>query len=278
MAALLENPLAYCREKVAHDTSSLYYATVFLAPEEKAFWLGLFTLNQELRQASIKQLEAGLSQIKLGWWRNALAGAQDDANPHPVIVALSRQLVTSINPEHWPTLIEAVASSCEAKRFNTQNDWDNMLRAELTPWMLLIGKRAGVEDTKALLEFWVASTQICQILRLAKYLENQFQPIPILLLQKYDVTAEQIRQRQHSEKTSALFQTLIQQRTQAANDAWTKTPLTLRLFSRPLRALFRMRLAEFKQHQPQFLLLKEQKTITPWKKFSIAWTTHVLRR
>jgi phytoene/squalene synthetase len=278
MPIQLENPLAYCREKVAHETSSLHYATVFLSTEDKAFWLGLFTLNQELRQACIKQLEAGLSQIKLGWWRNALSDEQDNTNQHPVIVAISRQFIHSIPTEHWPILIEAVASSCEPKRFNTQHDWDKMLKAELRPWMLLIGKRAKEEDTSSLLEFWVSATQVCQILRIAKYLDDQFQPIPISVLRHYGVTAEQIKQRQHDEKTTALFQALLEEKTQTANNAWNKIPLPLRLFSRPLRALFRMRLAEFYQHKPHFSLFREQKAISPWKKFSIAWTTHVLRR
>lgn len=278
MPIQLENPLAYCREKVAPETSSLHYATIFLSDEDKAFWLGLFTLNQELRQACIKQLEAGLTQIKLGWWRNALSGEQGNTNQHPVIVAISHQLIHSMPAEHWPVLIEAVASACEAKRFNTQQDWDNMLRTELKPWMPLIGKRAKVEDTAALLDFWVAATQVCQILRIAKYLDDQFQPIPISALQQYDVTAEQIKQRQHDEKTNALFQVLLEERSKVANAAWREIPLNLRLFSRPLRALFRMRLAEFKQHKPHFFLLREQKTITPWKKLSIAWTTHVMRR
>lgn len=278
MSSSLENALVYCQEKVAPEASSLHYATLFLPPQEKRFWLGLFALNQELRTASMKQLEAGLSQIKLGWWRQALSQAGQEPQPHPVIVAISQQTIARMPSEHWPTLIEAVVSSCEAKRFSTPNDWDHMLGLELEPWISLIGQHVGEDDTHALLAFWVAATQACQILRFAKYLDQQFQPIPISILQEYGVTAEQIRRREHDEKTSALFQAVFMQRAQVAEIAWKKIPLKLRLFSRPLRALFRMRLKEFSLHTPDFLLLREQKMITPWHKFSTAWTTHVLRR
>jgi phytoene/squalene synthetase len=278
MSSQLETPLAYCREKVASEGSSLHYATGFLSLEDRAFWLGLFSLNQELRNACMKQFEAGLTQIKLGWWRNTLANNEDNANRHPVTVAISQHVISSIPPEHWEALIEAVVSSCEAKRFNHQVDWDNTLKAEIRPWLPLMTARTGIDDTHALLAFWVASTQVCQVLRLAKYLDSQFQPIPISLLQQHGVTAEQFRLRQHDEKTTALFQAVMHAQIDAAHAAWHAMPVALRLFCRPLRALFRMRLAEFRLHSPHLLLLTEQKCLTPLRKFCTAWTTHVLRR
>jgi hypothetical protein len=66
MAVSLENPLAYCREKVCPEVSSLHYATLFQTDEFKAFWLGCFTLNHELRQACLKQMEAGPDPSEAG--------------------------------------------------------------------------------------------------------------------------------------------------------------------------------------------------------------------
>lgn len=281
MAVSLENPLAYCREKVSGETASLHYATLFQTEELKAFWLGCFTLNHELRQACLKQLEAGLTQVKLGWWQNALANAGGNSNAHPVITAISKPVIATLPAEHWGELINRVASGCEPKRYNSMADWHNDVLLETKPWVHLLQARFGYQNTDCtqLLEFWTSATRLCQLLRLAKYLDQGFQPLPVELLAKHGVTAEQIKRREHSESSTTLFSEVGEHLLEKANAAWRNMPADQRLVLRPLRALFRMRAAELKVHQAAgYRLFTEQKIITPFKKFSIAWTTQVLRR
>lgn len=280
MAVSLENPLAYCREKVCTEISSLHYATLFQTDEFKAFWLGCFTLNHELRQACLKQLEAGLTQVKLGWWRSALADAANNTNPHPVITAISKPVIAKVPSEHWGELINKVASGCEPKRYNSMADWHKDIRSEMEPWIQLIQARFGDAGTdyNGLLTFWTESSRLCQVLRMAKYLDQGFQPLPVELLSKHGVTAEQVKRREHNAHTEAMFKEVSEALVQQADHAWNTVPLDQRLFARPLRALLRMRVAELKVHQKAgYKLFTEQKIITPFKKFSTAWTTQVLR-
>ena len=98
------------------------------------------------------------------------------------------------------------------------------------------------------------------------------------MLSQYGVTAEQIKKREHDDATTALFRQVTDNLVSQANNAWKTVPLDQRLFARPLRALFRMRVAELNEHKASgYKLLTEQKIITPFKKFSTAWTTQVLR-
>lgn len=280
MLVSLENPLAYCREKVCGETSSLHYATLFLNEEFKAFWLGCFTLNHELRQACLKQMEAGLTQVKLGWWRNTLVNATKETTAHPVVTAISKPVLAKVPAEHWAELINCVASGCEPKRYNTMTDWHNDVRAEAQPWVKLIEARFGEasNDFNGLLNFWTESTRLCQLLRLAKYLDQGFQPLPIELLSQHGVTAEQIKRREHNDSSQALFMRTSASLVAHAEQAWATVPLEQRLFARPLRALFRMRVAELHLHKPShYKLLTEQKLVTPFRKFTTAWTTQVLR-
>jgi phytoene/squalene synthetase len=278
---MLETPIAYCSEKVGRENSSLHYALLFQSQTDKAFWMGCFTLAYELRTTCMKQLEAGLTQVKLGWWRNALVESKQKVAQHPVILAIGSEHVKSVDDAQWATLIEQIASSCDVKRYNNLNDWHQTIRMELHPWKGLIESKGQFKENdnfEQFLGFWAFSTQLSQLLRVAKYLDEGFQPIPVDYLSRLNVTAEELKQRQHNEKTKALFidigNTLIQQ----ANKQWKKMPADQRLFARPLRALFRMRVAEFKLHHPSsYHLLTEQKKITPLKKFTTAWTTHVLR-
>lgn len=281
MTVSLENPLAYCQEKVGGETASLHYATLFQQPELKAFWLGCFTLNHELRQACLKQLEAGLTQVKLGWWRNALAQTEGQSNAHPVVIAISRPVLNKVPPAHWGELINKVASGCEPKRYNTLADWTADVKSEVLPWASLVLSRLQdhSSDADRLVDFWTHATQLCQVLRLAKYLEQGFQPLPVDLLRKHEVTAEQIRKRDHTQAAQQLFKQVTQQLVEQADRAWQEVPPSQKLFARPLRALYRMRVAELNIHKASgFKLLTEEKIITPFKKFSIAWTTHVLRK
>ncbi|WP_138518043.1 squalene/phytoene synthase family protein [Limnobacter alexandrii] len=280
MAVSLENPLAYCREKVSGETASLHYATLFQTEEFKAFWLGCFTLNHELRQACLKQLEAGLTQVKLGWWQNALADAASNSNPHPVITAISKPVIAKIPAEHWGELINKVASGCEPKRYNSMADWHKDVLLETKPWVSLIQSRFADASTDCtqLQEFWATATRLCQLLRMAKYLDQGFQPLPVELLARHGVTAEQLKRREHNEATHAMFSETGNHLLENAELAWKSMPADQRLFARPLRALFRMRVAELKVHKSAgYHLLTEQKIITPFKKFTTAWTTQVLR-
>lgn len=280
MAVSLENPLAYCREKVCGEVSSLHYATLFQSLELKAYWLGCFALNHELRHACLKQLDAGLTQVKLGWWHSALVDVASNTNPHPVISAISTPVLAKVPTEQWGDLINKVASGCEPKRYNNMTDWHRDLRGEIEPWVKLVQARFGDlgTDCSGLLTFWTETTRLCQVLRLAKYLDQGFQPLPVELLARHGVTAEQIKRREHSDATQALFFDATGQLVELANLAWKTVPLEQRLFARPLRALFRMRVAELRLHKKNgYKLLTEEKRITPMKKFSTAWTTHVLR-
>ncbi|WP_334119209.1 hypothetical protein [Limnobacter sp.] len=280
MAVSLENPLVYCREKVCGEVSSLHYATLFLTDEFKAYWLGCFALNHELRQACLKQLDAGLTQVKLGWWHSALVDAASNTNPHPVVTAISKPVLAKVPAEQWGELINRVASGCEPKRYNGMADWHKDLRGEMEPWVKLVQARFGDAGTdfNGLLTFWTETTRLCQVLRLAKYLDQGFQPLPVELLAKHGVTAEQIKRREHSDSTQALFSEATGQLVELARQAWKTVPLEQRLFARPLRALFRMRVAELHLHKKSgYKLLTEEKRITPLKKFSTAWTTQVLR-
>jgi hypothetical protein len=109
--------------------------------------------------------------------------------------------------------------------------------------------------------------------------DDGFQPLPIDWLQVHQVTAEQLKRREHTAATQALFKESGEFLIREANRHWKSLPSAMQMECRPLRALFRMREAEFKLHsQSGYLLLTEQKILSPWKKFSTAWTTQVLRK
>ena len=257
------------------------YALLFQNSQDRAFWMGCFALAHELRSACMRQLEAGLTQVKLGWWRTALIQSKREKAQHPVILAIGPENVNAVEDAQWQDLIEQLANGCEIKRHHDLEQWHATVRGELLPWQALVQAKSGFEPhtLKHLTQFWTCSTQICQLLRLAKYLDEGFQPVPVDWLSRFDVKAEQIKQRHNEPNAQALFDALSKELVQQANWAWQQMPVKQKLFARPLRALFRMRVAELDLHRRDtWPLLSEQKSLTPFKKFTVSWTTHVLRR
>lgn len=275
-----EKEIAFCSEKVCTDLSSLYYALLFQPPAEKAFWLGCMALSHEIRRATLQQVEAGLTQVKLGWWQSALASCKENQAQHPVILAIGQDVVNQVSDEDWANLINAGVEACEPQRYDNFTMWESHLLELLAPWKPVMKAKLGTQEAAELARFWVYSTQLTQVLRMAKYIDQNFQPLPIDDLAKAGITADSLKKRETSQQASLLFENIAQKITHNAEAQWRKLSKSARLHIRPLRALYRMRLSELKQHRKENFqnILTEQKTLTPGKKFWISWSTQVLRR
>lgn len=275
----LDNALIHCREKVCPEFSSLHYALLFQPVKDQAFWLGVFTLLHEIKRATHQQLEAGLTQVKLGWWKHALAQASTGSPQHPVMVALGETALGALNDEQWGELIAQTVDATEVSRHDTFDDWLNHCKASLTLWAKLPQAHFNLKQNDDVQRFWASSLALTQVLRLAKYIDIGFQPLPVSWLAKYEVTAESLKQRQHSDNTTKLFNAAYQSLKEECNGAWKAMLTEDRMALRPLRALQRMRMAELEQHlRGEVKLLTEQKSLTPMKKFSLSWTTHVFKK
>jgi phytoene/squalene synthetase len=272
--------LAYCQDKCSTPGSALHYATIFLPTTDRQFWLGLFTLHQELRGACLKQLDEGLTRVKLGWWNNALRGTLEGGNPHPVQEALGPAFLEGFGADFWANTIEQVAISCEPTRHNTLAHWEEALARELGPWLAVVARQYGLDNTQtqSLLGFWTQSSKLAQVLALAKHLDAHFQPLPLDYLERHGVTAQALSSRQHSAHTTALLTELHAHILAAAQQAWRKCCPRTRRVGKPLRTLFRIKAYEAQLHQGQWLLLSQQHRVSPVRKFGLAWLCYGLGR
>ena len=270
--------LAYCQDKCSAPHTALHHATVFLPAADRLFWLGLFTLHHELRSACLKQLDEGLTRVKLGWWNNALRGTLDSGNTHPVLQALGPSFLAGLGAEFWANTIEGVAQRCEATRHNSMADWEASLKRELAPWIHLSAVRHSLSHTEsaALLNFWVHSSKLAPILALPKHLDGHFQPIPIEVLEQHNVSAQDLRERKHNAQTQAIFASLCMQIISDGKEAWKQCSPATRRVGRPLQALFKIKAYEAKQHQKQWQLLSLQHRLSPMRKFGLAWLCYAL--
>ncbi|MDX1669989.1 MAG: hypothetical protein R3194_11270, partial [Limnobacter sp.] len=242
-------------------------------------WLGCATLSHEIRRATLQQVEAGLTQVKLGWWQTALAASKQQTAQHPVILAIGQDVVNQVGDGHWADLINAGVDACEPQRYERFDAWSNHLYELAKPWEQVLNAGLGSENGGELIQFWVHSIQLTQVLRLAKYVDQNFQPLPVDALARFNVTANDLKNRKYTAGTAQLLNEVGLNIEAQAEQAWRALPATLRLKARPMRALFLMRKAEMQLHRKeQFThVLSEQKVLSPGRKFWISWKTQVLR-
>ena len=248
--------------------------------EERAFWLGCATLFHEIRRATTQQLDAGLTQVKLGWWQQALSACKNKKPDHPVLLALGENTANTIPDLNWNELINKGIDSCEPQRYNTLADWHAHLTELILPWKIVIEAKFKTQDTTQLIQFWVYSTQLTQLLRLAKYIDQNFQPIPINLLQEHTIPITQLQKRTMNAALAHLLKNLTKQILNDAQTTWRALNQHTQYHTYPLLALFKMRAQELRIHHNEDFqhFLKQQHVLSPSRKFFTAWSAFVFKR
>ncbi|MEJ2577383.1 MAG: squalene/phytoene synthase family protein, partial [Gammaproteobacteria bacterium] len=82
------DPGKYCEQKVARSGSDLYYALLSLPPAQRSAIAAAHALRSELADVVEKVSDAGLSRIKLDWWRREIEQLRVGSPSHPVTRSL----------------------------------------------------------------------------------------------------------------------------------------------------------------------------------------------
>ncbi|MDR9413669.1 MAG: squalene synthase HpnD [Spiribacter salinus] len=114
------DPLDYCRQKVAPDGSSVYYALLFAPNEARAGLTALAAYRAEILEIPREVSEAGVGAVKLTWWQEELERLQNGAPRHPVTQALLPSAQShGLNLEGLGEVIEAARMDLEYGRYPT---------------------------------------------------------------------------------------------------------------------------------------------------------------
>ena len=84
------DPDRYCLDEAAPAGSSLYYATLFVGPRERAAIVAVHALRQTLVGIVDSIADSHVRAHKLNWWSNEIMEARDGRARHPVAVSLTR--------------------------------------------------------------------------------------------------------------------------------------------------------------------------------------------
>lgn len=276
-------PDAYCRQKAAASGSSLYYGVLFLPPEQQRAITALYALRRELDDVVSRSHDASLAQTTLEWWRVELARMLAGEPQHPVTHALaSATRPHGIAAALLNEIVDGVKMDLDQTRYLDITGLERYCNQVSGAAWKLIAAMIGFRDERTLdyANNLGMALQFATILRdVGSHARGNRIYLPMDELRDFGVPAADLLNARHSEG----FVRLMQYQGQRAEAYFAKAldalPPEDRRAQRPgliMAAISRALLREL--GRDGFQVLTRRTSLTPLRKFWIAWRTWVSAR
>jgi phytoene synthase len=273
-------PDQYCQDKAAASGSSFYYSFLFLPPERRRAIIALYAFCREVDDAVDEASEAERAAVKLAWWRTEVAGLFDGNPRHPVTRALQPFTEKfSIGAAQLSEIIDGMEMDLTQTRYL---DWPGLerycYRVAGVVGILAAGI-FGYSDARTL--------QYAKALGIAFQLTNIIRDVgedarknriylPIEDLKQFNVPASDILNSRQSTEFARLMAFEAARARSHYESAMQALPRADRKAQRPgliMAAIYRALLEEIERDG--FRVLAQRTSLTPLRKFWIAWRTWV---
>jgi len=273
-------PDEYCQQKAAASGSSFYYSFLFLPPERRRAITALYAFCREVDDVVDETSDAQLAATKLAWWRVEVGNLFAGKPQHPVTKALSPHLEPfDLTQEKLSDIIDGMEMDLTQTRYL---DWPNLERycyRVASVVGLLAASIFGYRDARTL--------EYAKNLGLAFQLTNIIRDVgedarknriylPMADMKEFGVPAADILQSRETPE----FQRLMRFEAARAREYYEKAMQALaaedRKPQRPgliMAAIYRTLLEEIERDG--FHVLTRRTSLTPLRKFWIAWKTWI---
>src|SRR5437868_1716787 len=273
-------PDEYCQQKAAASGSSFYYSFLFLPPERRRAITALYAFCREVDDIVDETSDPHLAATKLAWWRSELANLFAGKPQHPVAKALLPSVEKfGVTEEKLGEIIDGMEMDLTQTRYL---DWPGLERycyrvAGVVG--LLAAGIFGYRDPRTLdyAKNLGIAFQLTNIIRdVGEDARMNRVYLPIEDLQRFGVPAADILQA----RETAGFRSLMEFEAERARgyyaSAMSALPAADRRTQRPgliMAAIYRTLLDEIQREG--FQVLTRRTSLTPLRKFWIAWRTWV---
>ena len=274
------NPDDYCQHKAAASGSSFYYSFLFLPPPQRRAITALYAYCREVDDVVDEVSDPGVAAAKLAWWRDEIGRLFEGSPQHPVTRALLPHVPAyAITRERLLQVLDGMAMDLSQSRY--------LDFAGLRRYCHLV---AGVVGELAAGIFGASQPQTFEYARqlgLALQLTNILRDVgedarrgriylPIDDLQRFQVKAADLLDGRYVDGFEPLMQFQAQRARDAYRAAWAALPAADRRAQRPgliMGAIYATLLTELER--ARFQVLHQRVSLTPLRKFGIAWRTWV---
>jgi 15-cis-phytoene synthase len=271
-------PDDYCHQKAAASGSSFYYSFLFLPPERRRAITALYAFCREVDDVVDETSDAQLAAAKLAWWRSELANLYAGKAQHPVTRALLPFIEKySLSKENLGEIIDGMEMDLTQTRYL---DWAGLERycyrvAGVVG--LLAAGIFGYRDRRTLeyaRDLGIAF-QLTNIIRdVGEDARKNRIYLPMDELKRFEVPAADILNARQTPQFRALMKFQDARARSYYDKATAALPAEDRRAQRPgliMAAIYRALLEEIERDG--FRVLTERTSLTPLRKFWIAWKT-----
>jgi phytoene synthase len=274
------SPDAYCQQKAAASGSSFYYSFLFLPRERRRAITALYAFCREVDDVVDETSDPQIAATTLAWWRVEVANLYAGKPQHPVSKALLPFIAKySLAQENLGEIIDGMEMDLNQSRYL---DWPGLERychrvAGVVG--LLAARIFGYRDARTLeyaRELGIAF-QLTNIIRdVGEDARKNRIYLPMEDMKRFNVTAADLL----NARETAQFKQLMKFETQRANDYYARAFAALPAEDRKpqragliMAAIYRALLAEIEADG--FRVLTQRVSLTPLRKFWIAWKTWI---
>lgn len=276
-------PDEYCQDKAARSGSSFYYSFLFLPPARRRAITALYAFCREVDDVVDEIRDPGLARTKLQWWRTEVDRLFEGSPQHPVTQAMAPHLTAfDLTHARLTEVIEGMQMDLEQTRYH-----------DFTGLALYCRRVAGVVGEMASSIFGrteAGTLEYADALGLAFQLTNIIRDVgedarrdriylPLEDLRRHGLAAVDILKARHSPAFVALMREQAERARSHYRRAYALLPQADRRAQRPgliMAAIYSTLLDELERDH--FQVLDRRTSLTPIRKFWLAWRTWVTGR
>jgi len=273
-------PDEYCQQKAASSGSSFYYSFLFLPAERRRAITALYAFCREVDDVVDEGIDPQVAAAKLAWWRAEVANLFNGKPQHPVTRALDPHRESfGISAERLNEIIDGMEMDLRQTRYL---DWAGLERycyRVASVVGLLAAGIFGYRDARTLdyAKNLGIAFQLTNIIRdVGEDARKNRVYLPVEDLQRFGVPAADILQAKETPAFRALMQFEAERARGYYHSAMSALPPEDRRTQRPgliMAAIYRALLEEMQRDG--FHVLTQRTSLTPLRKFWIAWRTWV---
>jgi phytoene synthase len=276
-------PQEYVQDRAAASGSSFYYAFLFLSRPRRAAITAFYAFCREVDDVVDEVTDPGVAGAKLAWWRSEVAKSFKGQPEHPVMRALM-PCVAEFGIEERQ--LHAVIQGCEMDLQQTRY----LDFGALQDYCHYVAGIVGEVSARIFGQTRPETTQYAHQLGLAFQLTNIIRDVgedamrgriylPVSELQQFDVRANEILERKHSDRFVALMRFQADRARRYYEEALALLPRQDRRSQKPglmMASIYRTLLGEIERDG--FQVLHQRVSLTPVRKFWLAWKVQALGR
>ena len=276
-------PQDYVQQKAAASGSSFYYAFLFLPKPRRAAITAFYAFCREVDDVVDDILDPSVANTKLAWWQAEVAQSFAGRPTHPVMKALMPLAADyQIEQRH----LQAVIEGCQMDLAQTRYlDYPALQRyCHLVAGV--VGEVAANIFGQTQPETTLYAHKLGQALQLTNILRDVGEDalrgriyLPVNELQQFDVKAHEILKRSYSDRFTALMKFQAQRAHGLYAEALALLPEADRRAQKAglmMASIYRALLTEIERDN--FQVLHQRVSLTPLRKFWLAWKVQALGR